>query len=92
MEQTILDMCCSCRMFCYDKEDSRALFSDNRTEEHTLYDSPIVLDEEQYTVREPALVVPGNMEQPRKKVDRCDICSKGARGGCGTCIFNGRFE
>lgn len=31
-------------------------------------------------------------EQPRKKVDRCDVCTEGARGGCGTCIFNGNFE
>ncbi|SXU21011.1 Eaa1 [Klebsiella pneumoniae] len=31
-------------------------------------------------------------EQPRKKVDRCDVCTEGARGGCGTCIFNGNLE
>ncbi|HDU2896307.1 TPA: DUF550 domain-containing protein [Klebsiella aerogenes] len=31
-------------------------------------------------------------EQPRKKVDSCDVCTEGARGGCGTCIFNGNFE
>ncbi len=31
-------------------------------------------------------------ERPRKKVDRCDFCTEGARGGCGTCIFNGNFE
>ena len=31
-------------------------------------------------------------EQLRKKVDRCDVCTEGARGGCGTCIFNGNFE
>ncbi|HBY0150138.1 TPA: DUF550 domain-containing protein [Klebsiella pneumoniae] len=31
-------------------------------------------------------------ERPRKKVDRCDVCTEGARGGCGTCIFNGIFE
>ena len=31
-------------------------------------------------------------EQPRKKADRCDVCTEGARGGCGTCIFNGNFE
>lgn len=31
-------------------------------------------------------------EQPRKKVDRCNVCTEGARGGCGTCIFNGNFE
>lgn len=31
-------------------------------------------------------------ERPRKKVDRCDVCTEGARGGCGTCIFNGNFE
>lgn len=30
-------------------------------------------------------------ERPRKKVDRCDVCTEGARGGCGTCIFNGNF-
>ncbi|HBT9662463.1 TPA: DUF550 domain-containing protein [Klebsiella pneumoniae] len=31
-------------------------------------------------------------ERPRKKLDRCDVCTEGARGGCGTCIFNGKFE
>ncbi len=31
-------------------------------------------------------------ERPRKKVDRCDVCTEGARGGCGTCIFNGNIE
>lgn len=31
-------------------------------------------------------------ERPRKKVDRCDVCTEGARGWCGTCIFNGNFE
>lgn len=31
-------------------------------------------------------------ERPRKKVDRCDVCTEGARGGCGTCIFNGNYE
>lgn len=30
-------------------------------------------------------------ERPLKKVDRCDVCTEGARGGCGTCIFNGNF-
>lgn len=38
---------------------------------------------------EPRLHIKG---QPRKKVDRCDVCTEGARGGCGTCIFNGNFE
>lgn len=27
-----------------------------------------------------------------KKEDRCDVCTEGARGGYGTCIFNGYFE
>lgn len=27
----------------------------------------------------------------QKKVDRCGVCTEGARGGCGTCIFNGNF-
>ncbi len=31
-------------------------------------------------------------ERSRKKVDHCDVCTEGARGGCGTCIFNGNFE
>lgn len=31
-------------------------------------------------------------ERSRKKVDRCDVCTEGARGGCGTCIFKGNFE
>ncbi|OCL28205.1 hypothetical protein BA196_17840 [Klebsiella pneumoniae] len=39
--------------------------------------------------REPRLHI---KEQPRRKVDRCDVCTEGARGWCGTCIFNGNFE
>ncbi|HCF8200314.1 TPA: DUF550 domain-containing protein [Klebsiella pneumoniae] len=39
--------------------------------------------------REPRLHI---KEQPRRKVDRCDVCTEGTRGGCGTCIFNGNFE
>ncbi|WP_052766920.1 DUF551 domain-containing protein [Klebsiella aerogenes] len=39
-----------------------------------------------------AQVVPEKIEQSRKRVDRCDVCTEGARGGCGTCIFNGNFE
>ncbi len=35
---TILDMCCGSRMFWFDKEDPRAVFSDIRAEEHTLCD------------------------------------------------------
>lgn len=30
-------------------------------------------------------------EGKTKKVDRCDVCTEGARGGCGTCVFNGNF-
>ncbi|ENU0860544.1 ead/Ea22-like family protein [Citrobacter amalonaticus] len=30
-------------------------------------------------------------ETRTKKVDHCDACTEGARGGCGTCIFNGNF-
>ncbi|HBL8934260.1 TPA: DUF550 domain-containing protein [Enterobacter hormaechei] len=30
-------------------------------------------------------------KEKQKKVDRCDVCTEGARGGCGTCIFNGNF-
>lgn len=39
-----------------------------------------------------AQVVPEKIEQSRKRVDRCDVYTEGARGGCGTCIFNGNFE
>lgn len=35
-EQTILDVCCGSRMFWFDKQDQRAVFSDIRAEEHTL--------------------------------------------------------
>jgi len=35
---TILDMCCGSRMFWFDKEDPRAVFSDIRAEEHKLCD------------------------------------------------------
>ena len=34
----ILDMCCGSRMFWFDKQDERAVFSDIRAEEHTLCD------------------------------------------------------
>ncbi|MBF7978607.1 MULTISPECIES: class I SAM-dependent methyltransferase [Rahnella] len=34
----ILDMCCGSRMFWLDKHDDRAVFSDVRSEEHTLCD------------------------------------------------------
>ena len=37
-------------------------------------------------------VVPEKIEQSRKRVDRCDVCTEGARVWCGTCIFNGNFE
>lgn len=37
-EQTILDMCCGSRMFWFDKQDPRAVFSDIRSENHTLCD------------------------------------------------------
>lgn len=37
-EQTILDMCCGSRMFWFDKQDARAVFSDIRAEQHTLCD------------------------------------------------------
>lgn len=34
----ILDMCCGSRMFWFDKEDNRAIYSDIRVEEHILCD------------------------------------------------------
>lgn len=37
-EKTILDMCCGSRMFWFDKQDHRAVFSDIRSEQHTLCD------------------------------------------------------
>ncbi|EMM6715996.1 TPA: class I SAM-dependent methyltransferase [Klebsiella aerogenes] len=37
-EQTILDMCCGSRMFWFDKQDERTIFSDIRAERHTLCD------------------------------------------------------
>ncbi|EQA8945448.1 class I SAM-dependent methyltransferase [Serratia marcescens] len=36
--KSILDMCCGSRMFWLDKEDDRAVFSDKRSESHTLCD------------------------------------------------------
>lgn len=36
-------------------------------------------------------VVSEKIEQLRKKIDRCDVCTEGARGGCGTCAFNGNL-
>lgn len=37
-EVSILDMCCGSRMFWMDKQDSRAVFTDRREEQHTLCD------------------------------------------------------
>lgn len=37
-QHTILDMCCGSRMFWFDKQDERAVFSDIRVEEHELCD------------------------------------------------------
>lgn len=37
-EQTILDVCCGSRMFWFDKQDDRTVFSDIRAEQHTLCD------------------------------------------------------
>lgn len=37
-EVSILDMCCGSRMFWFDKQDERAVFSDIRAEEHVLCD------------------------------------------------------
>jgi len=41
-EATILDMCCGSRMFWLDKQDSRAVFSDVRSESHTLCDGRLL--------------------------------------------------
>lgn len=38
-ERSILDVCCGSRMFWFDREDSRAVFMDNRRESHLLTDS-----------------------------------------------------
>ncbi|HBY3727814.1 hypothetical protein HDU37_03255 [Klebsiella pneumoniae] len=45
-----------------------------------------------YRHAQPTLSLTEKIEQPRKKVHRCDVCTEGARVGCGTCIFNGNFE
>ncbi len=37
-EVSVLDMCCGSRMFWFDKNDERAVFSDIRAEEHELCD------------------------------------------------------
>ncbi|MEJ8326067.1 class I SAM-dependent methyltransferase [Kosakonia sacchari] len=37
-EFSILDMCCGSRMFWFDKQDDRAVFTDIRAEQHTLCD------------------------------------------------------
>lgn len=37
-DKTILDVCCGSRMFWFDKQDDRAVFSDIRKEEHELCD------------------------------------------------------
>lgn len=36
--KTILDPCCGSRMFWFDKKDKRAVFTDKRSEQHTLCD------------------------------------------------------
>lgn len=38
ISKSILDMCCGSRMFWLDKQDDRTVFSDVRSEEHTLCD------------------------------------------------------
>ena len=38
-DYTILDMCCGSRMFWFDKQDERAIFTDIRSEEHVLCDN-----------------------------------------------------
>ncbi|GKX61284.1 class I SAM-dependent methyltransferase [Leminorella grimontii] len=38
MNRPILDMCCGSRMFWFNKQDERAVFSDIRKEHHTLCD------------------------------------------------------
>ncbi len=38
ISKPILDMCCGSRMFWLDKQDDRTVFSDVRSEEHTLCD------------------------------------------------------
>jgi hypothetical protein len=38
MDRPVLDACCGSRMFWFDKEDPRAVFVDNRRENHTLPD------------------------------------------------------
>lgn len=37
-EYSVLDMCCGSRMFWFDKQDERAIFTDIRAEEHVLCD------------------------------------------------------
>lgn len=37
-EHSILDMCCGSRMFWFNKQDTRALFTNIRAEEHELCD------------------------------------------------------
>lgn len=37
-EKTILDVCCGSRMFWFNKQDTRAVFTDIRAEEHELCD------------------------------------------------------
>ncbi len=41
-EISILDMCCGSRMFWLDKQDSRAIFSDLRSESHKLCDGRLL--------------------------------------------------
>ncbi|MDV1857514.1 class I SAM-dependent methyltransferase [Citrobacter freundii] len=38
VEHSILDMCCGSRMFWFNKQDTRAVFTDIRAEEHELCD------------------------------------------------------
>jgi hypothetical protein len=41
----ILDACCGSKMFWFDKSDKRAVFSDNRIEQHVLKDRSRKLEE-----------------------------------------------
>lgn len=71
-----------------EKDGCGYLFKDNPITPHADPRRVILL----YRHAQPTLSLTEKIEQPRKKVDRCDVCTEGARGGCGTCIFNGNFE
>lgn len=65
---TILDMCCGSRMFWFDKNDDRAIFSDIRKEEHTLCDGRRLIISPDLIADFRALATPDEIHDEAKEI------------------------